>query len=140
MQVQTANKSAKKVAKKAFQLGDRVTWVSNNDNKVGTVVAVLKPGIDYTNFKNLSKAFFEDHVTSGYYEHLKYTRREIRDFLNRKKPDLVGMVKRFYKLTFSPAKGMKKDEYHYLVALDDISVDAPRLYHRTNGDTYTIWA
>lgn len=130
MQLQTNTET--KTAKQEFKLGDTVKWQShangNTRTKKGTIIAVMKPGISYQYFKNLPK----NYVVQVLREY-GYTRDEARNIY-----DSLGYYDRFvqyfrsvYKLKFSPAEGMRRNTYHYLIEVDPPKGRGTdiRLYH-----------
>lgn len=122
MQKQKATyKDAGKVADTRFKVADVVEWDSQAGGqiktKVGTVVAILKPNMNYEYFKNLPKRFFVEGLMTR-----DISRSEANELISRAERSyydaLAILAARAYKLKFNPIEGMRRSDYHYLVTVE----------------------
>lgn len=131
MQVQTNSGQTKKV-KKEFNLGDQVQWRSHANGcertKIGKIVAVMSPDVNYRHFQNLPQSLYVKQLRQ-----LGHTRDEARSQVGRATytnywDRVFGQT---YRLKFHPREGMRRKEYHYLVEVPAPigRGSTPRLYH-----------
>lgn len=129
MTVQTVTaKTNKKVVRKTRNLGDTVSWTSHANGqfttKMGKIVAILRPDVNYRYFSNVSKALLEEILREQ-----GFSRKEARERVNKYGNHYwIREFREKYQLKFNPREGMLRDSYHYLVEVDNDG-GKPYLYH-----------
>ncbi len=121
-----------------YKLGATLKWKSQSQGvtrtKEGTVVAVLRKGVDYHGLYNIPKKFFVDRFISLTGETRNSARERLDRAWNRSRL-LVGI----FALRFNPNEGMTRDEVHYLLSVPSKSGrGALRLYHPRAGQKFEV--
>jgi hypothetical protein len=127
MQMQKATGTKKSTKNRC--LGDTVSWTShangNITSKIGRIVAIMRPGVNYVGFGSLANSFYENILMEQ-----GYTRDQAREKIRQTKSltSWAKLIKKVYNLKFNPLEGMRRDTYHYLVEVNGDG-GKPYLYH-----------
>jgi len=123
--------------KTSIKTGTTVKWTSVaggiKKTKKGTVVSVLRKGVDYTGGYEIPNAFYVNILRNH-----GFTRDEARNYVNTATYyGLEEVLGKQYKTRFRLMEGMQRDENHYLIEVAD-GERKPYLYHPRAGETFTV--
>lgn len=117
-----------------FKVGNIVKWTSHSagytKTKTGTIVAVLKPNVDYTYLENVPKTFISDAL----YEREFGTREVCREYTKNRPTWALEIA---FKVMFRPTEGMYRTTSHYLILVDALTDKGKkRIYHPRDGQKF----
>lgn len=121
----------------SIKTGTTVKWTSTaggiKKTKKGTVISVLKKGIDYTGGYDIPTTFYVNILREN-----GFTRDKAREYVNSATYyGLEEALRTKYKVRFRLMEGMQRDENHYLIEVAD-GERKPYLYHPRAGETFKI--